>query len=209
MSTSTSGTTGRRRPSRCPWQSATSSSGRIVEVGLQRGGFLPRRNGQRRRPRGVRALPQLPGGTAPPVRARQGVGVNRPGAFAEYIALPMTNVWRHHESHSPGCGGHFRSVRQRRAHRALLSGAGRGRAGHRRRADRHHGRGGGAARRRALHGDHGCEPVPAGTGAQDGRDAGGERARDQAAGRAEGAGDDRGLRRRPGDVRQLRRPSAT
>ena len=24
-----------------------------------------------------------------------GVGVNRPGAFAEYIALPMTNVWRH------------------------------------------------------------------------------------------------------------------
>lgn len=28
----------------------------------------------------------------------QGVGVNRPGAFAEYIALPMTNVWHHHES---------------------------------------------------------------------------------------------------------------
>jgi len=27
-----------------------------------------------------------------------GVGVNRPGAFAEYIALPMTNLWRHHES---------------------------------------------------------------------------------------------------------------
>ena len=24
-----------------------------------------------------------------------GVGVNRPGAFAEYIALPMTNIWRH------------------------------------------------------------------------------------------------------------------
>jgi threonine 3-dehydrogenase len=24
-----------------------------------------------------------------------GVGVNRPGCFAEYIALPMTNVWRH------------------------------------------------------------------------------------------------------------------
>jgi threonine 3-dehydrogenase len=27
-----------------------------------------------------------------------GVGVNRPGAFAQYIALPMTNIWRH----SPG-----------------------------------------------------------------------------------------------------------
>src|SRR5438128_4310685 len=26
-----------------------------------------------------------------------GVGVNRPGAFADYIAVPMTNIWRHHE----------------------------------------------------------------------------------------------------------------
>jgi threonine 3-dehydrogenase len=26
----------------------------------------------------------------------QGVGVNRPGAFAEMISLPMTNIWRHH-----------------------------------------------------------------------------------------------------------------
>ncbi|MBZ5513799.1 MAG: L-threonine 3-dehydrogenase [Acidobacteriia bacterium] len=26
------------------------------------------------------------------------VGVNRPGAFAEYIALPMSNIWRHHPS---------------------------------------------------------------------------------------------------------------
>lgn len=26
-----------------------------------------------------------------------GVGVNRPGAFAEYIALPLTNVWHHRE----------------------------------------------------------------------------------------------------------------
>ena len=28
----------------------------------------------------------------------QGVGVNRPGCFAEYIALPMSNVWRHSPS---------------------------------------------------------------------------------------------------------------
>src|SRR5215813_12886268 len=28
----------------------------------------------------------------------QGVGVDRAGAFAEYIALPMTNIWRHHET---------------------------------------------------------------------------------------------------------------
>src|SRR6058998_3762382 len=30
----------------------------------------------------------------------QGVGVNRPGAFAEYLSLPMTNVWVH-DSHIP------------------------------------------------------------------------------------------------------------
>ena len=28
----------------------------------------------------------------------KGVGVNRPGAFAEYVSLPMTNVWHHAES---------------------------------------------------------------------------------------------------------------
>jgi threonine 3-dehydrogenase len=28
-------------------------------------------------------------------KASKGIGVNRPGAFAEYIALPMTNVWHH------------------------------------------------------------------------------------------------------------------
>ena len=28
----------------------------------------------------------------------KGVGVNRPGAFAEYIALPMANIWRHKDS---------------------------------------------------------------------------------------------------------------
>ena len=27
-----------------------------------------------------------------------GVGVNRPGAFAEFIVLPMTNIWRHNPS---------------------------------------------------------------------------------------------------------------
>ena len=28
----------------------------------------------------------------------KGIGVNRPGAFAEYLVLPMTNVWHHHHS---------------------------------------------------------------------------------------------------------------
>jgi len=30
----------------------------------------------------------------------KGIGVNRPGAFAEYLALPMTNVW-HHDPNIP------------------------------------------------------------------------------------------------------------
>src|SRR6202165_6061135 len=30
-----------------------------------------------------------------------GVGVNRPGAFAEYIVLPMTNIWRHDPNIKP------------------------------------------------------------------------------------------------------------
>ncbi len=25
----------------------------------------------------------------------QGVGVNRPGCFAEYISVPMSNIWKH------------------------------------------------------------------------------------------------------------------
>lgn len=28
----------------------------------------------------------------------KGIGVNRPGAFAEYISLPMTNVWHHNDA---------------------------------------------------------------------------------------------------------------
>ncbi len=30
--------------------------------------------------------------------ATKGIGVNRPGAFAEYLSLPMTNVWHHDHS---------------------------------------------------------------------------------------------------------------
>jgi len=36
-----------------------------------------------------------------------GVGVNRPGAFAEYIALPMTNVWVHRNQVDPEVAGIF------------------------------------------------------------------------------------------------------
>jgi threonine 3-dehydrogenase len=36
-----------------------------------------------------------------------GVGINRPGAFAEYIALPMTNVWVHRNAVDPEVAGIF------------------------------------------------------------------------------------------------------
>lgn len=31
----------------------------------------------------------------------QGVGVNRPGAFAEYVAMPVTNIWHHDRTIDP------------------------------------------------------------------------------------------------------------
>ncbi len=37
----------------------------------------------------------------------KGVGVNRPGCFAEYIALPMTNVWHHAKGISPDIAAIF------------------------------------------------------------------------------------------------------
>ena len=78
----------------------------------------------------------------------KGIGVNRPGAFAEYIALPMTNVWHHDGLDRPRRRGDLRPVRQRGAHRAAVPGARRGRADHRRRPDRDDGGGGRPARGR-------------------------------------------------------------
>jgi len=37
----------------------------------------------------------------------KGVGVNRPGAFAEYIVLPMTNIWKHHPKINPDVAAIF------------------------------------------------------------------------------------------------------
>ena len=37
----------------------------------------------------------------------KGIGVNRSGAFAEYIVLPMTNIWRHAESIDPDIASIF------------------------------------------------------------------------------------------------------
>ena len=37
----------------------------------------------------------------------KGIGVNRPGAFAEYLSLPMTNVWLLHETIEPDIAAIF------------------------------------------------------------------------------------------------------
>ncbi len=37
----------------------------------------------------------------------QGLGVNRDGAFAEYVALPKSNVWRHHKQVDPEAAAIF------------------------------------------------------------------------------------------------------
>ena len=156
--------------------------GRIVEVGLERRRLLSRATlSAAKATWSAGAAATVSPAAAICARTRMGVGVNRPGAFAEFIALPMTNIWRHHEGDAARCGRDLRPVRQRRAHRALLPGAGRGCADHRRRPIGIMAAAVARARRRALHRDHGPESVPAGTGAQDGRDARRERARDEAA----------------------------
>ena len=100
----------------------------------------------------------------------KGVGVNRPGAFAELIALPMTNIWKHSASVPGGGCRDLRSLWQCRAHGALVSGSGRGCADYGRRADRAHGDSRRETRGRAARGDHRPQPGSIGAGAQDGRD---------------------------------------
>ena len=112
------------------------------------------RSGLRRGPPGLRPLPQLHGRAAPPVRAHRGdrgqphrrVRRVHRAADDQRLASPP--------GHRPRRGVDLRPVRQRHAHGAGVPGARRGRADHRRRADRDHGRGGGPARRCAPRRHH-------------------------------------------------------
>ena len=63
-----------------------------------------------------------------------GVGVNRPGAFAEIHRAADDEHLASPRRDRPRRGVDLRSVRQRGAHGAVVPGAGRGRADHRRRA---------------------------------------------------------------------------
>jgi hypothetical protein len=78
--------------------------------------------------------------------------VNRPGAFAEYIVLPMTNIWRHHHDIDLDIAAIFDPFGNAVHTGALVSGAGRGRADHGRGSHRVDGDCGRASRWRALRG---------------------------------------------------------
>ena len=70
--------------------------GEIVEVGSNVYDFTPGDVVSRRGPRDLRAVPPLPRRPrATCARTPSGLGVDRDGAFAEYVVLPMTNVWHH------------------------------------------------------------------------------------------------------------------
>ena len=102
------------------------------------------------------------------------IGVHLDGAFAEYVVLPSGNAWVHREPDRSRGRCDLRPVRQCSAHRTGVSDARRGRPGHRRGTDRHHGGNGQQARRRTACGDHRSQRRAAGTGEQAWRDASGE-----------------------------------
>ena len=132
----------------------------------------------------------------------QGVGVNRPGAYAEYLSLPMTNVWVHDPSIPRDVQAIFDPFGNA-VHTALqfpvlgedvlVTGAG---------PDRHHGRGGGPACRGAARGRHRRQSLPPGAGAAAGGHAGRRRPHELDRLGPGAAGHARRLRRRPGDVGQ-------
>jgi D-arabinose 1-dehydrogenase-like Zn-dependent alcohol dehydrogenase len=140
-------------------------------------------------------------------KGTRGIGVNRPGAFAEFISVPVTNVWHHDNGIDRDVAAIFDPFGNA-VHTALVVSAVLGEdvlitgAG----ADRHQWpRRWSTPRRRPVCGGDGCERVPAWPGAKDGRHAGGEhQPRAQSQGGAGRAGDEGGIRRGAGDVGEPR-----
>ena len=104
-----------------------------------------------------------------------GIGVNRDGAFAEYIAMPASNLWPIPDQIPQRARRLLRPLRQRRALRAGVRPDRRGRADHRRGPDRHHRRRHLQARRRAQRGGDRRQRLPPEAGRRHGRHAGGQR----------------------------------
>ena len=174
--TSTTGTSGRRRPSPCRWPSGHEFCGEIVEVGSEVRGFKPGdrvsgeghitcghcrncRAGRRHLCRNTRRRRRQPPGLLRRVRRR----------FPAVNAFKLPGRDPRRDRRDP------RPARQRHAHRAVLRPGRRGRADHRRRPDRHHGRRDRPPRRRAPRRRHRRQRLPPRPRAQDGRDARGQR----------------------------------
>ena len=176
--------------------------GEVVSVGSNVPDFHPGEVVSRRGPCRLRPLPQLHGRPPPPVRAhvggrRQPAGrvrrADRP-ADDEHLAPPRRDRPRRRVD--------LRPVRQRGAHRAAVPGAGRGRADHRRRADRLHGDRRRPPRRRPVRRRLRPQPGAARAGRAAGCDRDVRPARDERRADPGRARHGRGLRRRPGDVGQ-------
>ena len=201
--TSTTGTPGRRRRSPCRWSSATSSSARSSRSAPTSPTSTPARSSAAKGTSSAAAAATAWPAAGTCARTRKGVGVNRPGAFAEYIALPMTNVWHHDAGIDRDVAAIFDPFGNA-VHTALsfpvlgedvlITGAGP--IGIMAAAVV-------APRRRALRRHHRRQPLPPRTGPQDGRDRCAVDVRDGSARRrAEAARHEGRLRRRPGDVGQ-------
>ena len=109
--------------------------GEIVEVGSNVKRLPTRANSSAARATssaGAAAIAWPAGATC--ATTRSGIGVNRPGAFAEYIALPMTNVWHHDPSIDRDVAAIFDPFGNAVHTRLAVRGPRRGRADHRRRA---------------------------------------------------------------------------
>ncbi len=91
----------------------------------------------------------------------KGIGVNHPGAFAEFIALPATNVWRHPPDIDLDVAAIFDPFGNAVHTAADVPHPRRGRADHRSRPDRADGRDRGQARGRPLRGHQRRFAVPA------------------------------------------------
>ena len=102
------------------------------------------------------------------VRTRVGIGVNRTGAFAEYISIPQTNVWQHAQGIDPELASIFDPFGNA-VHTALsFNVLGEDVLDHRRGTDRVHG-----SRHVQVRGSTLCrgdrrEPLATGTGPADG-----------------------------------------
>ncbi len=145
---------------------------RSCRSGRERGGFSSGGNRQRRRPRGLRALPKLPRGTPASLQGYPRRGGESPRCVCGVSFAADDQRLASSRHRGPRCGVDFRSLRQCRSYRTFVSRVGRGCADYGSGADRHYGGGGGSPRGSAARGDYGHQSLPLGTREKNGRDAG-------------------------------------